>query len=185
MSFSVRLRRLPPRSRQSSKSFDEFERSRPAPLELLQRPSRRRALLRRLPRAADLPALPEDGGRADEAAVRPAGLRPRGSRLADPARPRRRRARGPLPPRLDGPRALIDAIVEVMRPEPGMTICDPACGTGGFLLAAHEYISSNYPYLDRDEKRHLRFEALRGTEIVDNAARLCVMNLLLHGIGAE
>src|SRR5919204_3603484 len=83
------------------------------------------------------------------------------------------------------PRPLIDAIVEVMRPEPGMTICDPACGTGGFLLAAHEFISRTYPYLDPDEKRHLRFEALRGTEIVDNAARLCVMNLLLHGIGAE
>jgi type I restriction enzyme M protein len=83
------------------------------------------------------------------------------------------------------PRPLIQAIVEVMRPEPGMTICDPACGTGGFLLAAHEHVSRNYPYLNPDEKRHLRFEALRGTEIVDNTARLCVMNLLLHGIGAE
>jgi type I restriction enzyme M protein len=83
------------------------------------------------------------------------------------------------------PRPLIRAIVEVMRPEPGMTICDPACGTGGFLLAAHEYISHNFPYLDRDEKHRLRFEALRGCEIVDAAARLCVMNLLLHGIGAE
>ena len=83
------------------------------------------------------------------------------------------------------PRALIRAIVKVMRPEPGMTICDPACGTGGFLLAGHEYISCNYPYLDPDEKRHLRFEALQGCEIVDAAARLCVMNLLLHGIGAE
>jgi type I restriction enzyme M protein len=83
------------------------------------------------------------------------------------------------------PRPLIRGIVEVMRPEPPMTICDPACGTGGFLLAAHGYVSQNYPYLDPDEKRHLRFEALQGTEIVDNTARLCVMNLLLHGIGAE
>jgi type I restriction enzyme M protein len=83
------------------------------------------------------------------------------------------------------PRPLIKAIVEVMRPEPGMAICDPACGTGGFLLAAHEYISHNYPYLDPDEKRHLRFDALRGCDIVDTVARLCVMNLLLHGIGAE
>jgi type I restriction enzyme M protein len=83
------------------------------------------------------------------------------------------------------PRPLIRALVEVMRPEPGMTICDPACGTGGFLLAAHEWISSNYPYLDPDEKRHLRFDALDGWEIVDNTARLCVMNLLLHGIGSE
>jgi type I restriction enzyme M protein len=83
------------------------------------------------------------------------------------------------------PRALIRAIVEVMRPEPSMTICDPACGTGGFLLAAHEYISDRYPYLDPDEKRHLRFGALRGCEITETAARLCVMNLLLHGIGDE
>jgi type I restriction enzyme M protein len=83
------------------------------------------------------------------------------------------------------PRSLIRAIVDVMRPEPGMTICDPACGTGGFLLAAHEYISRNYPYLDPDEKRHLRFDALDGVDIVDAVARLCVMNLLLHGIGAE
>jgi type I restriction enzyme M protein len=83
------------------------------------------------------------------------------------------------------PRPLIRAIVEVMRPEPGMTICDPACGTGGFLLAAHEFVSQHYPYLDPDEKRHLRFDALRGVDIVDTVARLCVMNLLLHGIGAE
>src|SRR5579859_5543558 len=82
------------------------------------------------------------------------------------------------------PRPLIRAIVEVMRPEPGITICDPAAGTGGFLLAAHEWISRS-PLLDPDEKRHLRFDALRGTEIVDNTARLCVMNMLLHGIGAD
>jgi type I restriction enzyme M protein len=83
------------------------------------------------------------------------------------------------------PRPLIKAIVEVIRPEPGTTICDPACGTGGFLLAAHEYVSRNFPYLDPDEKRHLRFDALHGVDIVDTVARLCVMNLLLHGIGAE
>jgi type I restriction enzyme M protein len=82
------------------------------------------------------------------------------------------------------PRPLIKAIVEVMRPEPGMTICDPACGTGGFLLAAYESIADNH-LLDPDQKRHLRFDALRGWEIVDNTARLCVMNLLLHGIGSE
>jgi type I restriction enzyme M protein len=83
------------------------------------------------------------------------------------------------------PRPLIKAIVEVMQPEPDMTICDPACGTGGFLLAVHDYISRHYQYLDPDQKRHLRFGALHGWEIVDNTARLCVMNLLLHGIGAE
>jgi type I restriction enzyme M protein len=83
------------------------------------------------------------------------------------------------------PRALIDGIVEVMRPEPGTTICDPACGTGGFLLAAYEWITKNSGLLDPKQRKHLRFEALKGWEIVDNTARLCVMNLLLHGIGAE
>ena len=82
------------------------------------------------------------------------------------------------------PRPLIKAIVKVMRPEPGVTICDPACGTGGFLLAAHDNIVSSNPLLDPDEKQHLRYEALHGWEIVDNTARLCAMNLLLHGIGA-
>ena len=82
------------------------------------------------------------------------------------------------------PRALIRGIVEVMRPEPGMRIADPACGTGGFLLAAHEWIAKHY-LLDPDQKQHLRFEALKGWEIVDNTARMCVMNLLLHGIGDE
>jgi type I restriction enzyme M protein len=82
------------------------------------------------------------------------------------------------------PRPLIRAIVGVMQPGPGMRICDPACGTGGFLLAVHEWIAANHQ-LDPDQKRHLRFEALRGWEIVDNTARLCVMNLLLHGIGDE
>ncbi len=82
------------------------------------------------------------------------------------------------------PRALIRAIVDVMQPEPGTRVCDPACGTGGFLLAAHEWIARSHQ-LDPDQKRHLRFDALRGWEIVDNTARLCVMNLLLHGIGDE
>ena len=43
------------------------------------------------------------------------------------------------------PRPLIQAIVDVMRPEPGATICDPACGTGGFLLAVHDYIVRSNP----------------------------------------
>jgi len=84
------------------------------------------------------------------------------------------------------PRPLIKAIVEVMQPQPGTDICDPACGTGGFLLAANDYVVDNNPYLDPDQKRDLRFEALQGWEIVDNTARLCAMNMLLHGIsGAD
>jgi type I restriction enzyme M protein len=81
------------------------------------------------------------------------------------------------------PRPLIKAIVKVMGPEPGMTICDPACGTGGFLLAAHDHIVCSNPLLDPDDKHHLRYDALHGWEIVDNTARLCAMNLLLHGMG--
>jgi type I restriction enzyme M protein len=82
------------------------------------------------------------------------------------------------------PRPLIKAMVEVVRPEQDMLICDPACGTGGFLLAAQDFISTHYN-LDKEEKKFLRFEALRGWEIVDTAARLCVMNLFLHGIGGK
>jgi type I restriction enzyme M protein len=82
------------------------------------------------------------------------------------------------------PRPLIKAIVDVMRPAPGMIIYDPACGTGGFLLAAHDYISTRYQ-LDLDQKRHLKQDALQGVELVDAVARLCVMNLFLHGIGGE
>lgn len=79
------------------------------------------------------------------------------------------------------PRPLIKAIVEVMRPGPGMAICDPACGTGGFLLLAYDYISNHYS-LDIEQKRFLKFNAFKGKDIVDGVVRLCVMNLYLHGI---
>jgi type I restriction enzyme M protein len=79
------------------------------------------------------------------------------------------------------PRPLIRAIVDVMRPKPGDTLCDPAAGTGGFFLAAYDYMKRGE--LDPDEKKFLRDDALRGWEIVDATARLCAMNLLLHGIG--
>lgn len=80
------------------------------------------------------------------------------------------------------PRPLIQAIVEVMRPKPGEVICDPACGTGGFLLAAHDFIRKHHK-LGKAELRFLNTEQLRGVELVDSVARLCSMNLLLHGIG--
>jgi len=84
------------------------------------------------------------------------------------------------------PRTLINAIVDVMRPEPAMTICDPACGTGGFLLAAHDFIADPKNYqLDKKQKARLKHDALRGVELVDAVARLCVMNLYLHGIGGD
>jgi type I restriction enzyme M protein len=84
------------------------------------------------------------------------------------------------------PRALIKAMVEVIRPEPGMTIYDPACGTGGFLLAAYEYLSKKYyNNLDKEQKKFLKYNTVFGKELVDGVARLCVMNLYLHGIGGE
>lgn len=83
------------------------------------------------------------------------------------------------------PRPLIQAIVDVMRPAPGLRICDPACGTGGFLLAAHDYIVKHYPQMDKGQLEELKYSSLHGWEIVDSAARLCVMNLYLHGIGGD
>src|SRR5919201_1179974 len=83
------------------------------------------------------------------------------------------------------PRPLIQAMVEAMCPEQGQTICDPAAGTGGFLLAAHDYIAKKFAPLDKGQLEHLNKKALHGWEIVDNTARLCVMNLYLHGIGAN
>ncbi len=53
------------------------------------------------------------------------------------------------------PRALIKAIVDVMLPKPGDTICDPACGTGGFLLAAYDHITRQHSPLDKDALDHL------------------------------
>ncbi len=81
------------------------------------------------------------------------------------------------------PRVLIKAMVEVMRPGPESTICDPACGTGGFFLAGAEYITQHNPNMTLEERKRLRDNALRGWEIVDATARICAMNLLLHGIG--
>lgn len=81
------------------------------------------------------------------------------------------------------PRALIAAVVDCVAPAPGETVCDPACGTGGFLLAAHDHVVARHPHLDKRARRHLKLEALHGVELVDGVARLCAMNLLLHGIG--
>jgi type I restriction enzyme M protein len=82
------------------------------------------------------------------------------------------------------PRPLIAAIVDCVEPRAGEITADPACGTGGFLLATHHYVATKYQ-LDKAQKKHLRYEALRGVELVDSVARLCAMNLYLNGIGPD
>ena len=74
------------------------------------------------------------------------------------------------------PRPLIAAMVDAVQPGPGDTICDPACGTGGFLLAAHDYLAKHYQ-LDRAQKKKLKSGTFFGIELVDSVTRLCAMNL--------
>jgi len=81
------------------------------------------------------------------------------------------------------PRALIAAMVDVTQPKPNQTIGDPGCGTGGFFLAAHNYIDKNYN-LNPDQKKFLKEETFHGWDIVPEVTRLCAMNMYLHGIGS-
>ena len=81
------------------------------------------------------------------------------------------------------PRALIQAIVDVVRPTVHDTVVDPACGTGGFLLVAHEHAAEGASSMTPIERDHLRDGLVRGFELVDGTARLAAMNLLLHGMG--
>ncbi len=81
------------------------------------------------------------------------------------------------------PRALIEAMVACVRPEPMKTIADPACGTGGFFLGAYNWLTRPGARLDKRQKEFLRDEAFLGNEIVPNTRRLCLMNLFLHNIG--
>lgn len=80
------------------------------------------------------------------------------------------------------PRPLIWAMVECLRPQPMATIADPACGTGGFFLAAYNFLVKNYP-LDREKKEFLKKSTFHGNEIVANTRRLALMNMFLHNIG--
>ncbi|OMC00544.1 type I restriction-modification system subunit M [Mycolicibacterium fortuitum] len=83
------------------------------------------------------------------------------------------------------PRVLIHAVVEVMRPAPTDTITDPACGTGGFLLAAVDYLNKHHSDSMTPEQRRVLSEGrtVHGVELVDATARLGTMNMYLHGIG--
>ena len=83
------------------------------------------------------------------------------------------------------PRPLIEAIVECVNPRLGEVVCDPACGTAGFLLAAQEHLRTTNPSMTSEEKRVLTTKSIRGVELVEEVARLATMNLLLHGIGGN
>jgi len=79
------------------------------------------------------------------------------------------------------PRPVIEAIIECVDPRIGETVCDPACGTGGFLLSAYDHMKGQSQ--DRDALRKLREETFTGIDIVDEVVRLSAMNLYLHGVG--
>ncbi|MCI5059843.1 MAG: type I restriction-modification system subunit M [Alphaproteobacteria bacterium] len=82
------------------------------------------------------------------------------------------------------PRALIKAMVECIKPEPMKTIADPACGTGGFFMAAYDFLSDSKNYqLDKNQKEFLKHKTFYGNEIVANTRRMCLMNMFLHNIG--
>jgi len=81
------------------------------------------------------------------------------------------------------PRALIQAMVDCVRPTVADSVIDPAAGTGGFLLAAHDLASKDAETLTPTQRTHLRDSFVHGVELVDGTARLAAMNLLLHGIG--
>lgn len=83
------------------------------------------------------------------------------------------------------PRPLIRAMVDVIDPKPGETICDPACGTGGFILASHNYIVNHNKNMTKAVKKNLKEKTFKGWELVQSTARLCAMNLMLHGIGSD
>jgi len=83
------------------------------------------------------------------------------------------------------PRPLIRAMVDVINPQVDETICDPACGTGGFILAAHDYIVGQNKNMTKAAKKKLKEKTFRGWELVQSTARLCAMNLMLNGIGSD
>ncbi|MFF2020522.1 N-6 DNA methylase [Streptomyces sp. NPDC058171] len=82
------------------------------------------------------------------------------------------------------PRPIIDAMVECVQPEPTDVIVDPACGTGGFLIAAAAYIEKHHgATMTSDQRRQLQNRGITGVELVEETARLASMNMLLHSVG--
>jgi type I restriction enzyme M protein len=83
------------------------------------------------------------------------------------------------------PRPLIDCIVRLVRPQPGETVQDPAAGTAGFLVASDRYIKDHTDDLYKLPEQKAFFQrhnAFTGAELVPDTHRLCMMNLLLHGM---
>jgi type I restriction enzyme M protein len=86
------------------------------------------------------------------------------------------------------PRVLIKSIVRCMKPDPRahleFTISDPACGTGGFLVAAYEWLveEAKGGALDRDVAKRVKNKTYFGGDLVARPRRLALMNLFLHGI---
>src|SRR5438876_2411130 len=86
------------------------------------------------------------------------------------------------------PRVLIQSIVRCMKPDPRVhrefTVCDPACGTGGFLVAAYEWLKAETKggALDRDAAKRIRTATYFGQDLVDRPARMALRNLYLHNI---
>ena len=81
------------------------------------------------------------------------------------------------------PRPLIQAMVDCIKPEIGETVCDPACGTGGFLLAAYDCMKQQSQ--DKDKREFLNNKALHGVDNTPLVVTLASMNLYLHGIGTD
>jgi type I restriction enzyme M protein len=82
------------------------------------------------------------------------------------------------------PRPLIEAMVACVRPQPGKTIADPACGTGGFFLGVHKWLTRDEGrHLSKRNKEFLAQGSFFGNEIVAATRRMCLMNLFLHNIG--
>ena len=86
------------------------------------------------------------------------------------------------------PRVLIQSIVRVMKPDPrvapGFSICDPACGTGGFLVSAYEWLKeiTGGGVLDRHVAKRVKYDTYYGQDLVARPRRLALMNLYLHGV---
>ena len=81
------------------------------------------------------------------------------------------------------PRSLIQTMVDVAQPKIGETVCDPACGTGGFLLAAYDYMKDQSQ--DKTKRDFLNNKALHGYDNTALVVTLASMNLYLHGVGTE